>query len=463
MELKHPAAKMLVDLAKSQDVEAGDGTTSVVVIAGSFLRAARQLLDKGIHPSQISEAWELAGQKAQEILTSIAIPADLTNRQSLIHSAITSLNSKVVSSNSATLAPIAVDAVLKIADLKSSTNVNLHDIKILKKIGGTVEDTQLIEGLVFDQPVAHVAGGPTKIKDAKIGLIQYCLSAPKTNMENSVIVDDYQKIDRIIREERQYILKRLKPIIASGCNVLLIQKSILRDATNELAMHYLSKKKILVMRDIERTEIEFISSTLGLTPVADPDAFTASKLGQADLVEEISTPGGKIVKITGVKHPSKTVSILVRGSNRLMLDEAERSVHDALCCIRSLIKQRAVLAGGGAPETELSIHLTEYADSLGGLAGYCAKAYARAFEVVPYTLAENAGLHAVAIVTELRRRHALGEKTAGINVKKGKVTDILEESVLTPLLVMSSAVKLATETVRMLLKIDDIIAVQRIW
>jgi len=217
------------------------------------------------------------------------------------------------------------------------------------------------------------------------------------------------------------------------------------------------------MRDIERSEIEFVANTLGLTPVADSDAFTAAKLGEAKLVEEISTPGGKIVKITGVKNPGKTVSILARGTNRMMLDEAERSIHDALCCVRSLVKTRFLVAGGGAPEMQLLLRLNEYADTVGGLAGYCLKAYSRAFEIIPYTLAENAGLNPVLLVTELRRRHALGDKTAGINVKKGAITNMFDEKVLSPLLVYTSAIKLATECVRMLLKIDDIIAVNRIW
>jgi len=244
---------------------------------------------------------------------------------------------------------------------------------------------------------------------------------------------------------------------------LLIQKSILRDATNELALHYLAKNKILVMRDIERSEIEFVANTLGLMPVADSDAFAANKLGQASLVEELSTPGGKIVKITGVKNPGKTITILARGTNRMMLDEAERSIHDALCCVRSLVKKRFIVAGGGGPETQLTLRLNQYGDTVGGIAGYCIKAYARAFEIIPYTLAENAGLNPVLIVTELRRRHAMGDKNSGINVKKGAITNMLDEKVISPLLVYTSAIKLATECVRMLLKIDDIIAVNRIW
>jgi len=460
MDVVHPAAKMLVDVSKAQDVEAGDGTTTVVVIAGALLTAAEQLLTKGIHPSTISDAWLLAQRQSEEILKSIAIPVDLSNRAALINSAVTSLNSKVVSSNSEQLAPLAVDAVLRCIDIKTATNVDLADIKVVKKLGGTLEDTHMVDGLIFSQSASHAAGGPTRIQNAKIGLIQYCLSAPKTNMDNQIVVDDYQQIDRILKEERKYILKLIKQIIKSGCNVLLIQKSILRDAVNELALHYLAKNNIMLIKDIERSEIEFISNTLGCVPIADSVGFSSEKLGFADLVEEESTPSGKIVKVTGVKNPGKTVTILIRGSNRLVIDEAERSVHDALCVVRCLVKQRFMVAGGGAPETEVSLALAKYAQSIGGMKGYCVQAFARALEVVPYTLAENAGLHPIPIVTELRKRHANGDKHAGINIKKGDVTDILEENVLQPLLVSTSAINLATECVRMLLKIDDIIAIR---
>ena len=460
MEVAHPAAKMLVDVSRAQDVEAGDGTTSVVVLAGAFLTAAENLLEKGIHPSQISESWLLASNKAEEILKSIAIPTDLSNRESLIQSAVTSLNSKVVSDNSTQLAPLAVDAVLRVIDPATATNVDLNLVRIVKKVGGTIEDTELVEGLVFDQGVSHSAGGPTSISNAKIGLIQFCLSAPKTNMENSVIVEDYQQIDRLLKEERKYILNLLKPIIKSGCNVLLIQKSILRDAVNDLALHYLAQKKIMVIKDIERNDIEFIANTLGCQPVADAEGFEAKKLGSADLVEEVGTSGGKIVKVTGVKNKGKTVTVLVRGSNRMLLDEADRSVHDALCVIRSLVKQRFLMVGGGSPEVETSLRLAKYGQELGGIHGYCIAAYARALDIIPYTLSENAGLSPINMVTELRRRHVNGEKTAGINVRSGTITDMLEEKVLQPLLVSTSAIKLATECVRMILKIDDIVGVR---
>lgn len=279
-------------------------------------------------------------------------------------------------------------------------------------------------------------------------------------MENAVVVDDYQQIDRILKEERKYILKLIKPIIKSGCKVLLIQKSILRDAVNDLSLHYLAKKGIMVMKDIERSDIEFIANSIGCTPVADPEGFNASKLGEAKLVEEVNTASGSVVKMLGVKNSGKTVSVLVRGSNRLMIDEADRSVHDALCVVRCLVKCRFLIAGGGAPETELALALAKYGESLGGPHGYCIKEYARALEIVPYTLSENAGLNPISIVAELRRQHIAGNKTAGINVRKGCITDILEENVLQPLLVNSSALKLASECVRMMLKIDDIVGIR---
>jgi len=240
----------------------------------------------------------------------------------------------------------------------------------------------------------------------------------------------------------------------------LIQKSILRDATNDLSLHYLAKKNIMVVKDIERSDIEFISNTVGCIPIADTSGFAPDKLGMAETAEELSTPSGKIVKITGVKNPGKTVTILIRGSNRLVIDEAERSVHDALCVVRSLVKLRYLVVGGGAPEIEVALQLAKFAQSVGGQKGYCIAAYARALEVIPYTLAENAGMHPIPIVTDLLKKHANGLKTVGINVKKLEVTDLLEEHVLQPLLVSTSALNLATECVRMILKIDDIVPVR---
>ncbi|CAG8529435.1 124_t:CDS:10 [Diversispora eburnea] len=382
MSVLHPAAKMLVDLSAAQDVEAGDGTTSVVVIAGALLSAAEKMLSKGIHPTTIAEAFQRAASKSTEFLTEIL------------------------------LAPIAVDAVLHVIDPSTATNVDLKDVRIVKKVGGTIDDTELVDGLVLTQNVVKTSGGPSRIEKAKIGLIQFQLSPPKP--------------DKIKK---------------TGCNVLLIQKSILRDAVNDLSLHFLSKLKILVIKDIERDEIEFICKSTGCKPTADIDSFTEDKLGYAELIDEVQTAGVRIVKITGVKHNGKTVSILIRGANSLILEEAERSLHDALCVV-------------------LSQRLSEHAKSLKGMEAYCFEAFANALEVIPVTLAENAGLNPINIVTDLRNRHARGEKTAGINVRKGTITNILEENVIQPLLVSSSAIELAAETVKMLLKIDDLVSIR---
>ncbi|MBA0615988.1 hypothetical protein Godav_016083, partial [Gossypium davidsonii] len=449
-----------VDLSKSQDSAAGDGTTTVVVIAGALLKQCLTLLSNGIHPTVISDSLHKASIKAVDVLTAMAVPLELSDRESLIKSASTSLNSKVVSQYSTLLAPLAVDSVLSVVDPAKPDMVDLRDIKIVKKLGGTVDDTQLVKGLVFDKKASHAAGGPTRMENAKIAVIQFQISPPKTDIEQSIVVSDYTQMDRILKEERNYILGMIKKIKATGCNVLLIQKSILRDAVTDLSLHYLAKAKIMVVKDVEREDIEFITKTLNCLPIANIEHFRVEKLGHADLVEEVSLGDGKIVKVTGIKDMGRTTTVLVRGSNQLVLDEAERSLHDALCVVRCLVSKRFLIAGGGAPEIELSRQLGAWSKVLHGMEGYCVRSFAEALEVVPYTLAENAGLNPIAIVTELRNRHAQGEINAGINVRKGQITNILEENVVQPLLVSTSAITLATECVRMILKIDDIVNVR---
>uniref|UniRef100_UPI00358FDC10 T-complex protein 1 subunit delta-like n=1 Tax=Myxine glutinosa TaxID=7769 RepID=UPI00358FDC10 len=456
IKVMHPAAKMLVELSKAQDIEAGDGTTSVVVIAGALLDACSKLLQKGIHPTIISESFQKAADKGVEVLEGMSQPMELSDRQTLLNSASTALNSKVVSQYASLLAPLSVDAVMKVIDPMTATSVDLRDIRVINKLGGTVDDCELVDGLVLTQKIANA--GIHRVEKAKIGLIQFCLSAPKTDMENQVVVSDYTQMDRVLREERTYILNLVKQIKKSGCNVLLVQKSILRDALSDLALHFLNKMKILVVKDIERDEIEFVSKTIGAKPIASVDHFIPEMLGSAELVEQVNLGTGKVVKFTGCTIVGKTASIIIRGSNKLVLEEAERSMHDALCVIRCLVKKRALIAGGGAPEIELAVRLSEYARTLGGMEAYCVRAYAEALEIIPSTLAENAGLNPIVIVTELRNRHAQGEKTAGINVRKGGISNILEELVVQPLLVSMSALCFATETVRSILKIDDVLS-----
>jgi T-complex protein 1 subunit delta len=338
-------------------------------------------------------------------------------------------------------------------------DVDLKDIRVSKKLGGTIEDTKMVDGIVFtDNKVSKAAGGPTKVENPKIGLIQFSLANPKTDMDSTLQINDYTQMDRVLKQERKHILSLVKKIQASGCNVLLIQKSILRDAVNDLALHYLAKAKIMVIKDIEREDVEFICKTLNCKPIAHIDSFKPDKLGTAAKCEEVTlSEGSKVVEITGVPNESKTVSILCRGSNQLVLDETERSLHDALCVVRSIIKRKAMVPGGSAPETEIAVKLTNLANETQGFKSYCFKGFADALEVIPYTLAENAGLKPVEIVTELRNKHKKGDKNAGINVKKGIISDMLVEKVIQPSLVTISALKLATEVVRMILKIDDIV------
>merc|ERR1739838_965259 len=451
MKVMHPAARMLVELSKAQDIEAGDGTTSVVVIAGALLNAASKLLGRGLHPTTISDSFQECATKSVDILTEMARPIKLSDRETLLKSANTSLNSKVVSQYSGTPGPMAVDAVLKVVDEKNPGLVDLRDIKVIPKIGGTVEDTELVNGLVLTQKTLSGSGsGIRRVEKAKIGLIQFCLSAPKTDMDNQVPITDYTQTDKIMKEERTYILNIVRQIKKSGCNVLLIQKSILRDAISDLALHFLNKMKILVVKDIERSDIDFVCKSTGCKPIASVDHFNPEMLATAELVEEVNVGAGRAAG-------SNTVSIVVRGSNKLVLHEADRSIHDALCTTSCLVKNRAIIAGGSAPKTELAVRLNKHARTLSGMDAYCFQAYAEASEVIPYTLSENAGLSPIVSVTELRNRHANGDQSAGINVRRGGISDMYQEDVVQPLLVSVSEIKLATETVRSILKIDDIV------
>merc|ERR1719172_513936 len=386
LDVIQPAAKMLVELAKAQDAAAGDGTTSVTVICGALLKACQGLLGKGLHPTSISDGFGKACEKACEVVQGMSMPVDLGDREQLVKSALTSLSSKVVSQYGGLLGPMTVDCVMRILDPERPDNVDLNDINIVKKAGGVIDESELFEGMILNHRAVTKAGGLTRVQNAKVGLIQFCLSPPKTDMENSIVVSNYQQMDRILKEERNYILSHVKKIKASGCNVVLIQKQILRDAVTDMALHYLSKAKIMCVKDIERDEIEFISKTLNCRPVAHVDHMKPEMLGQG-----------------------RTASVLLRGSNKMVLEEVERSLHDALCVIRCLVQKRYMVPGGSSPEVEVSRQLGQWSKTLLGVESFCVRAFAEALEVVPYTLAENAGLNPIQIVTELRNHHAKGD------------------------------------------------------
>lgn len=457
-KFQHPAAKMLVNVSISQDKEIGDGTTTVVVLTGSLLGTCLNLLKRGLQRINIADALWYILKKIEQILIKISFPVDLTNKRFLCNAAFSSLESKVVSSHSYILAPIAVNAALKITEINSSSDIDLKDIRLIKKIGGVVEQTELLEGLGIDYPVVKSYGGPIKIKDAKIALIQFCLSRPSPDIDNVILIENYLSMDKIFKEEKEYTLGICRKIKSSGCNVLMVQKSILRESISSLSFQILSQMKIMVIQDIEREDIPFIANSLGCVPIMDIESLTPEKFGKSKSVEEKGFFSEKMTEFKGIYKPfCKTATILIRASNGLLLEEAERSLHDALCVIRSIIRRRYLITGGGSSEMEISINLKQYSKGLTGVISYCMFAFANSMEIVPFTLAENAGFEPIQIISELKKFHANGQKNFGINIHRGIISDMLEENIISPLLVTTSVINLAIEFVIQLLKIDDTI------
>jgi T-complex protein 1 subunit delta len=337
-------------------------------------------------------------------------------------------------------------------------SVDLRDIRVVQKVGGTLDDSEIVNGIVLNHHLNR-SGGERILKDAKIALLQFQISPPKPDMDSQVVLTNYAQMDRVQREQRLYLLRIVNAIAKTGANVVLLQKSILRESVSEMGLHFLQQKGILVVRDIDRDEVDFVCRTLGCQPIASVEGLSAEKLGTAGCVEEIRTAGGSLVKITELKERSKTVTVLLRGSNALMIDEADRSLHDALCVIRSLVYERFLLPGGGAAEAELAFRLHGRAREIGGEIGHCMRHFADALDVVPYTLAENAGLSPLDVVTALRAFHSAGKRSYGVSVSApAGPADMALEKVLQPYLVTKSAINFAAETVRMILKVDDILA-----
>jgi len=460
MGVAHPAAKLMVSMSQAQDVAAGDGTTSVVIFAGAFLAACKTLIERKLHPSLISDALKIVGDEGLRVLDAMKIPfpdgGEFTARVKgiLTDSAATSLSSKLAAQWSDVLAPIAVESVLRVFD---GRGVDLKDIRVIQKVGGVLDDTELIDGVVFEH---RALGGDEgkKLKDAKVAMVQFQLSQVKTDMESHIVLSTPGQMAQAEKQRRLYVLRLVKALQAIKPDVILLQKSVLRDALSDVAIKALKSAKIMVVKDIERTDVDFVCRTLGCRPIASVEGISADKLGFAGCVEEVHTPGGPIVKFTGLRSAARTVSVLIRGSNELMIGEAERSLHDAFCVIRSLIYERFLLPGGGAPEVELAVRLSEKADEIGGEIGHCMRCFADSLDIVPYTLAENAGLNPLDVITKLRALHKEGKSGHGVSIVANGPADMVAENVLQPFLVSKSALAFATETVRMIMKVDDILA-----
>ncbi|MDH5753609.1 MAG: thermosome subunit beta [Candidatus Bathyarchaeota archaeon] len=452
MDVQQPAAKMMVEVAKTQDAEVGDGTTTVVIVAGELLGKAEDLMSKGIHPIVIIEGYSKAASKALETLEKIAIPVKPTGKEFLKKVAATSMASKLVSENKEQLAEIAVEAVLNVAQkVGDDYVVDLDDIMVEKKPGESVTETKLVEGLVLDKEVVH-SGMPKRVEKAKIALLGSALEVKKTEFDAKINIESPEQMESFLREEENMLKAMVEKIVTAGANVVICQKGI-----DDMTQHFLARKGILAVQRAKESDMKKLGKATSGKIVTNLEGLTKSDLGYAELVEERKIGNDKMIFIEGCKNP-RSVAILIRGGTERFLDEAERSVHDALCVVRDVVQEPKILAGGGSPEMEIARTLRGYAGSLPGREQLAVQSFAEAVESVPLTLGENAGLDPIDILTELRARHEKGEKWAGVDVFAGKIKDMWKLGVYEPLAVKKQIIKSATEAATMLLRIDDVIA-----
>ena len=452
MEVQHPAGKMMVEVAKTQDDEVGDGTTTSVVVAGELLKKAEELIDKDVHPTVIVDGYRQASTRALEILQEIALKADPSDKQILRRVAEVSLASKLLAEHKESMAELAVNAVLQVAEkTPGGFNVDIEDIKVEKKPGESLTDTELIKGIVLDKEVVH-PGMPKRIEEAKIALVDLPLEVEKTEFDAKINIENPDQMKAFLDEEENMLKNMVDKIADTGANVLLCEKGI-----DDVAQHYLAKDGILAVRRVKQSDIEKLVKATGAKVISNLDDLKSSDLGYAKIVEEKKVADDKMVFIEGCKNP-KAVTILVRGGSERLVDEAERSLHDALCVVRDVIREPLVVAGGGAPEAEMARRLREHSQKLSGKEQLAVIAFADALETVPMALAENAGLEPIDIMVQLRAAHEKGQIWAGVDIEDGKVSDLEEKGILEPLSVKAQVIKSATEAAGMILKIDDVIA-----
>ncbi|MGB9683453.1 MAG: thermosome subunit beta [Candidatus Bathyarchaeales archaeon] len=452
MDVQHPAAKMMVEVAKTQDNEAGDGTTTAVILSGELLGKAEELIGKNIHPTIIIDGYKKALEKALEILEKIAIPVDLNSTEYLKKAAMTSMASKLVAEHREYLAELAVKAILQVAEKEDHKyKVDVDDVKVEKKPGESVRDTMLINGIVLDKEVVH-SGMPKRVENAKIALLDAPLEIEKTEFDAKINIESPEQMDAFLKQEEAMLKDMVEKLAAIGANVVLCQKGI-----DDMAQHFLARKGILAVRRIKKSDMEKLSKATGGKIITNLDDVSSADLGYASVVEERKIGEDKMTFVEGCKHP-RAVTILIRGGTERIVDEAERSVHDALCVVRDIVEEPKVLAGGGAPELEIARTLKKYAETLPGREQLAVKSFAEALEAIPTTLTENAGLDPIDILSELRAKHEKGETWAGIEVHSGKVQDMREAGVFEPISVKKQVIKSATEAASMILKIDDVIA-----
>ncbi|MGP8071386.1 MAG: thermosome subunit beta [Candidatus Bathyarchaeia archaeon] len=455
MEIQHPAAKMLVEVAKTQDDEVGDGTTTAVILAGELLTKAQTLIDKDVHPNVVVDGYQIASGKALEYLRKLAIKVTPIDKVMLKKVARVALASKLLADYKDVVADLAVAAVMQVAEKSGTTfKADVEDIKVEKKPGGALTDTVLIQGVLLDKEVVH-PGMPRRVEKAKIALINCPLEVEKPEFDAKLNIQNPDQMKGFLDEEEKIMRDMVDKIADSGANVAICEKGI-----DDVAQHFMAKKGILAVRRVKQSDMEKLVKATGGRILSQLEGLKASDLGQAGLVEERKVSDDKMTFVEGCKNP-KAVSILVRGGTERVVDEAERAIHDALCVVRDVVVEPFVVAGGGSTEAEVSRMVKAYSQKLSGKEQLAVQAYAEALEIVPMSLAENGGMDPIDSLMEVRARHQSKSKWVGIDPIKGKVADLAKLEVYEPLAVKVQALKSAGEAACMILKIDDVIAASK--
>ena len=455
MDVQHPAAKMMVEVSKTQDDEVGDGTTSVVILTGELLGKATELMEKKVHPIVIIDGYRQAEEKALEILEMIAEKVDPKDKAVLMKVSKTTMASKLINQHSEYLSDISVDAVLQIAEPEGDGyTVDLDMIKIEKKPGASMTETRLVRGLIIDKEVVH-DGMPKQVKEAKIGLLNAAMEIEKTEFDSKIAIETPEQMQAYLDQEENMLRDMVKKVKAVGINVLFCQKGI-----DDMVQHFLSREGILAARRLKKSDMEALAKSTGAKVVNAVDQLSAEDSGYAKLVEERKVSDDSMIFVEGCKNP-KAVTILIRGGTERVVDEADRSIHDALCVIKDVVEEPKIVAGGGAPEIETARLLREYAEKLAGRERLAVVAFADALEVIPTTLAENSGMDPIDAISDMQSEHAKGNKWVGVDGYLNVVADLSKINVYEPMVVKAQAIKSATEAATLLLKIDDIIAVSK--
>ena len=455
IDVQHPAAKMLVEISKTTDNEVGDGTTSVVVLAGSLLEYAETLINQDVHPTIIVDGYRKAAKKAKQYLEEIAETVTANDKAMLLKVAKTSMQTKLVRKESGFLADLVVKSVSAVVEKEGADfKVDEDDIKVEKKAGGSMRDCSIIQGIILDKEVVH-GGMPKKIDEAKIALINTALEISKTETDAKINITNPQQIKSFLDEENRMLKNMVDKVIGSGATVVFCQKGI-----DDMSQHYLAKAGVLAVRRIKESDLTKLAKATGARIVTNLDDLYEKDLGTANLVEERKIEEDRWVFVEGCKHP-KSVSLLLRGGSQRVVDEVERSVHDAIMVVRDVMEFPSIVAGGGAPETYVATKLRSWSKSLEGREQLAAEKFAEAMESIPLALAENAGMDPIDTLATLRSKQLKGEKWTGIDVLKGRVSNMKTSDIIDPLSVKYQVISAASEAACMILRIDDVISVSK--